>query len=201
MKLALIADIHGNMFAFDAILEDIRRHNVDQLLCLGDVAAGGPQPHEVIQRLRELACPIVMGNTDAWLLEPVLKEHVDTFSKYTQDIEYWSAQQLSAEDKAFIKTFQPTIEWPLDDNKTLLAYHGTPRSFTERLLATTPDAQLDEIFTSTTAQILVGAHTHIQLYRRYRDKIILNPGSVGMPMDRTWPFDAIRNTPGLNMRS
>ncbi len=62
MKLALIADIHGNLFALDAILEDIRHRQIEQVLCLGDVASGGPQPCEVLQRLREISCPI------AWVI-------------------------------------------------------------------------------------------------------------------------------------
>lgn len=65
MQLALIADIHGNLFALDAVLADMRQRNIEQILCLGDVASGGPQPCEVIQRLCEIGCPIVMGNTDA----------------------------------------------------------------------------------------------------------------------------------------
>ena len=62
MKLALIADIHGNLFAFDAVLEDIRQRKIEHILCLGDVVSSGPQPREALQRLREIGCPTVMGN-------------------------------------------------------------------------------------------------------------------------------------------
>jgi predicted phosphodiesterase len=195
MKLALIADIHGNLFAFDAILEDIHQRQIKQILCLGDVASGGPQPCEVIHRLREINCPIVMGNTDAWLLEPCLRQKADQFGQYNQEIEYWCSQQLSEEDQAFLRTFQPTIVWTISETQTLLAYHGSPRSFREQILPTTPDEQLDTIFANVTAQILAGGHTHQQLFRRYRDKLVLNPGSVGMAMDCTHPFSNVRNPP------
>jgi predicted phosphodiesterase len=184
MKLALISDIHGNLFAFDAVLEDIRRRKIEQILCLGDVVSSGPQPREALQRLREIGCPTVMGNTDAWIVEPSLREYPDLYGQNLQDIEYWSSQQLTEEDKAFLSTFQPTIEWPLSEQRTLLAYHGSPRSFLEGIVPTTPMEQLDECFADTTAQILVGGHTHQQLFLRYRDKLVLNPGSVGMPLDR-----------------
>jgi putative phosphoesterase len=195
MKLALIADIHGNLFALDAILEDMRQRQVEQMLCLGDVAAGGPQPCAVLLRLREINCPIVMGNTDAWLLEPCLSQQADLSGQYDQEIRYWCSQQLSEEDKAFLSTFQPTVEWPISETQTLLAYHGSPRSFREKILPTTPDEQLDTIFTGVTAQILAGGHTHQQLFRRYKDKLVLNPGSVGMAMDRTKPLSEVRNPP------
>lgn len=185
MKLALISDIHGNLFAFDAVLEDIRQRKIEHILCLGDIVACGPQPREALARLREIGCPTVMGNTDAWVVEPRLHQHSDQYGQYLQDVEYWSSQQLTDQDKAFISTFEPTIEWPLNEKTTLLAYHGSPRSFLEPIYPTTPTEQLDEYFAnSTTAQILVGGHTHQQLFLRYRDKLVLNPGSVGQPLDR-----------------
>ena len=74
MRIGLIADIHGNLFALDAVLAALARIGMDELICLGDVAALGPQPREVIERLRALRCPVVMGNTDAWHLDPALAE-------------------------------------------------------------------------------------------------------------------------------
>ena len=65
--IALIADIHGNLPALDAVLEELEREGVDQILCLGDVAVG-PQPTETLERVRELGCPVVMGNWDAYFL-------------------------------------------------------------------------------------------------------------------------------------
>lgn len=195
MHLALISDIHGNLVALDAVLADIAPRGIEHILCLGDVAASGPQPREVIARLREICCPIVMGNTDAWLLQPVVKEHTSPFAKRCQDIDLWCITQLSEGDKAFLSTFCPTIEWSLDDRKTLLGYHGSPRSFKEQLFPTTPDEQLAEALAGYQAAILAGGHTHIQMFRRYKTQLVLNPGSVGLPMDRSMPLDEVRNPP------
>lgn len=65
MRIGLIADIHGNLLALEAVLSALGRDGVDDLICLGDVASLGPQPAEVIARLRALGCPVLMGNTDA----------------------------------------------------------------------------------------------------------------------------------------
>src|SRR6266436_7407441 len=68
MRLAVISDIHGECFALDQVLQDIRRQGIEQMVCLGDALQGGSQPAETLTRLRELNCPVVMGNADAWLI-------------------------------------------------------------------------------------------------------------------------------------
>ena len=99
MRLAVISDIHGNLVALEAVLAAITARDIEIIICLGDVAATGPQPQQVIERLRAIGCPVVMGNTDAWLLEPKLEETTDPFAQRIQDIELWGAQQLSTADK------------------------------------------------------------------------------------------------------
>ena len=71
MKIALIADIHGNIVALDAVLAVIEAERPDRVVCLGDVAAKGPAPALVIDRLIERDWIFIMGNTDEWLLRPI----------------------------------------------------------------------------------------------------------------------------------
>ena len=68
MKLAIISDIHANLLALETSLIEIENENVDQIICLGDVAGTGAQPNETVTRLKELQIPIVMGNVDAFIL-------------------------------------------------------------------------------------------------------------------------------------
>ena len=198
MRVAIISDIHGNLVALEAALADIAGQAVDQTVCLGDVALAGPQPHEVSQRLRAVACPVVMGNCDAWMLDPPPPDETKEGDAARLDaIEYWSATRLTEEDKTFFRSFQPTITVPLGEGKTLLCFHGTPRSYDEIIKATTPDSQLDEVFAGVEADVLVGGHTHAQLFRRWRTSLLLNPGSVGLPFDGvppdSGPFPGLRN--------
>ena len=69
MRIALISDIHGNRIALEAVLADIRREGIDSIVCLGDVAAHGPEPKETVDLLRTLDCPVVMGNADAGVFD------------------------------------------------------------------------------------------------------------------------------------
>ena len=72
MRFGLISDIHGNLQALDLVLAELGKTPVDALVCLGDVASLGPQPRQVLARLRQLQIPVVMGNHDNYLLNPQL---------------------------------------------------------------------------------------------------------------------------------
>jgi putative phosphoesterase len=184
MRVALIADIHGNFVALEAVLANIAKERIHQIICLGDVAATGPQPRQVVERLRAIACLVVMGNADAWLLDPKPSNQTDETSRHLAEIDLWCATQLSHADLEYIRTFQPTVEILLDGNTSLLCFHGSPRSNTEIIESTTPEEALDRMLAGFHATVMAGGHTHTQMLRRHRDTIIINPGSVGLPFER-----------------
>src|SRR5579859_7401118 len=109
MDLAIISDIHGNEVALEATLNSIAEQGIETIICLGDVAASGPQPQQVIARLKAVGCPVVMGNTDAWLLKPELHDIPNEAERHLQDIDLWCTQQLSSADRGYLATFQHTI--------------------------------------------------------------------------------------------
>jgi putative phosphoesterase len=181
MRIAIFSDIHGNLVSLEAVLADIEREGIEQMVCLGDVAATGPQPREVLARLRELNIPIVQGNTDEWLLQPQPYEGDSEFHQQIHEMDMWAVAQLTAVDRTFLQTFQPIIEIAIDTDNTLLCFHGTPRHNREIMRATTPDEEVAPMMADYSATILAGGHTHQPMIRRYEDKLILNPGSVGLP--------------------
>ena len=133
MRIALISDIHGNLVALEAALADIQRRGAERIICLGDVAAGGPQPREVIQRLHDLAIPVVMGNTDQWLLNPVPIDADSEEKEQEAARDQWAAAQLTAADTELVLGYQPTLSLDFGHGFTLLCYHGSPRSFNDRI--------------------------------------------------------------------
>lgn len=196
MPVAIISDIHGNLVALDAVLNAIATRKIEQIICLGDVAATGPQPREVIARLQTIGGPVVMGNTDDWLLKPKLKEHDQLDRQRIQEMELWASHQLTPDDRAYLASFQPTISYDLEHGKRLLAYHGSPRSYKEHITPTTPDQDLDAALAGHEADIFVGGHSHMQMLRRHRYSLVVNPGSVGLAFDHAWPFgETARNPP------
>lgn len=181
MRIALISDIHGNLVALHAVLDALEAQFVEKIVCLGDVAIFGPQPRETLQCLRLLACPIVMGNTDAWALRPTVHPIRNENSVRFNDIEFWGAMQLTREDRAFIRTFPSTITLDLGGGATLLCYHGSPRSFDEGIGATTPDTTVEAMLAGFQARVMAGGHTHTPMVRRHQGRLLVNPGSVGLP--------------------
>lgn len=180
--LALLADVHGNLTALDAALADMAQFGPSGVLCLGDVASFGPQPRETLRRLRALNPRMVMGNTDASLLAPRNLTDVEAPNADTAvilDIEAWSAAQLEADDLAYVRTFAPTLGLELA-GLSLLAYHGSPRSYDDPIRASTPDELLDGYFSGEAADLYLGGHTHEPFVRRYYSSLLLNPGSVGL---------------------
>ena len=144
MRIAVISDMHGNDLAFEAVEADIQKQKVDQIVCLGDAIQGGPQPAEVVKRLRKLKCPVVMGNADAWLISG--KETADEGIpperlRKMGDVRNWSLSRLTEEEIDFIANFQPTVTLHLQDNLDLLCFHGSPVSFDDVIL---PAASEDE---------------------------------------------------------
>lgn len=193
MRIAIISDIHGNLPALEAILADLHAQEVEQIVCLGDVAAFGPQPCEVLTRLRALDCPVVMGNTDEWLLNPTPHEARDENSQRVTEVEMWSARQLSAGDLDYLRSFCPTIELSLDGGATLLCFHGSPQSPIDVILPTTPDAGLERMLADCQATVMAGGHTHAQMLRRYGEAALINPGSAGLPYERDLITGRARN--------
>jgi len=180
VRVALISDIHGNDVALRAALACIERVGVDLTVCLGDVATLGPRPRETLAMLRDRRCPCIQGNHDAFLLDPAAARAY-TDAQVVLDAVDWCRAELTTDDLAFVRSFEPAMTLEPLAGATLALFHGSPRSHTEELLATTPPDVLEELLGRDRATVMAGGHTHLQMLRQHRGTIIVNPGSVGMP--------------------
>jgi predicted phosphodiesterase len=186
VRLAILSDIHGNLAALEAALSDLRGRKVEQILCLGDVAATGPQPCEVIELLKPLSWPCVMGNADETLANNIpLKIEYKGMSEEDRrrliQLDEWTRKRLSKHHRDYLSKFRPTITFDPENGPSFLCYHGSPRSNHEGIDAATPEDTLTMYLQGHDADIFAGGHTHAQLFRRFRGSIVVNPGSVGMP--------------------
>ena len=195
MRIAVLSDMHGNNLAFEAVLAEIKGQGADQIVCLGDAIQGGPQPAEVVQNLRALNCPVVIGNADAWLLSGVETgdERIppDRLKKM-EEIRLWSLSQLSDDDRAFIANFQPTVTIPLGGGLELLCFHGSPTSFNDIILPHASKDVFEKYLGAYSDKILAGGHTHAQQVRRSGDLFFFNPGSVGLAYSHYQPDGKFR---------
>jgi putative phosphoesterase len=191
VRVGLISDIHGNRLALDAVLGELEREGVEQLVCLGDVAVG-PQPAEALACIRELGCPVVMGNWDAAFLGDMPLPRDEVGRKLVEIGEWWS-NFLSSADREFMQSFVPTLDLQLDGAQAV-CFHGSPRSFDDWILATTPDPELKAMLDGFEQPVLIGGHTHLQMIRRFEEAVVVNPGSVGLPF-REWGLRPVQISP------
>ena len=194
MRIALISDIHANLVSLEAVLADIAQasidQTIDQTIFLGDLATLGPQPKEVVARLRGLNCACIMGNHDTNLLN-VDRLHADGHPPWYIRAAEWCAAQLEPDDFDYLGSFLPSLSVPLapeNPRASLLCFHGSPDSNTDIIIATTPATEVGDMLAGYQATVMAGGHTHVQMIRRHRETMLVNVGSVGMPVEHM-PFE------------
>lgn len=181
-RIGLIGDIHGNLVALDTVLAQLAAERIDQIVCLGDIAATGPQPHEVTARIRDLGCPTVQGNWDAWMVE--MRAGTRPYEGY-REIDRWCARKLDQRDLHFLDTLPKTLSLALDRDTVLCCFHGSPLSFEQRIDPTTPDDEVAAMLDGISATVFACGHTHGQMIRRYEAGYVINPGSISECWDYT----------------
>lgn len=124
-----------------------------------------------------------MGNTDEDLLAPPEADpKVPPPHPAMAEVNAWVADQLTAKDEAYLETFEPTVEVPLPGQEApLLCFHGSPRSNVDVLLPTTPADDVAEMMGGAGFAVGAGGHTHQPMVRRLGERLLVNPGSVGLP--------------------
>jgi len=193
MRVAAIYDIHGNLPALDAVLDDIRRGGVDQIIVGGDVVPG-PLPRETLARVRDLGIPtrFIYGNGELAVLaqlaanDPAGIMYWGTASgaplpEPHREVLRWTAQQLQPDEAALIAGWPATISIEIDGVGPTLFCHATPRNETEIFTRATPEARLLPVFEGLNESVVVCGHTHMQFDRLVGGTRVVNAGSVGMP--------------------
>jgi putative phosphoesterase len=180
MRIALVSDLHGNALALKQVLSRIAKAGADRIICLGDVATLGPEPERVLELLHESGAVCILGNHDEFMLRPDLVAAYTSIPVLVDSID-WCRARLSTASFDFIRSFRADYELPLNEREALLAFHGTPSSNATDLLATTDADTVEQWIGGSRATVLVGGHTHLQMLRQHRGRLLVNPGSVGMP--------------------
>ena len=173
MRVAAISDIHGNLPALEAVLADIEREGVDEIVVAGD-SVSGPWPAEVFDLLGSNDARIVRGNAD----------RAEEVMAHSSELGAWNADRLGAGRAATVTAWPLTLELTVEELGDVLICHSTPTSDTPIYTRLTPDGELAELLGDVAADVLVCGHTHMQYDRRLATGLrVANPGSVGMPYE------------------
>lgn len=182
MRILLISDIHANSWALHAVEQDAGP--VDQILCGGDTVNYGPRPGAVLDRLRRLDIVTVRGNHDhavAFAADPKASPAKQPLALVMRD---WTRRQLEATDLGWLLSLERRLTRQYAGCRFMLV-HGTPLDplHDYRLTPSASDGLLNDLTQCVKADVLLVGHTHLPLLRRHRDLTIINPGSVGQPLD------------------
>lgn len=182
MRVAAIYDIHGNLPALEAVLQEIEQARVDQLVVGGDVVAG-PMPGETLDRLLNLDMPVqfIKGNADREIVAQMAGENVGAVPDEVLEIIRWVAEQLSPEQGQLLAEWPLTYQAKVEGIGQVLFCHATPRNDTDVFTRLTPEERLLPIFAGVQADLVVCGHTHMQFDRMVGQVRVVNAGSVGMP--------------------
>jgi predicted phosphodiesterase len=207
MRYGLVSDIHSNLAALQAVLGAIEAQGpVDGLLCMGDIVGYGPQPNEVIERIKQYELFSIIGNHDLAVLD---KLPLADFNRDAIDANVWTRYQLLPENIEWLESLEPLAQF---DDKVTLA-HGSPAEPVWEYLTTPFGAARN--FRAFDTQICFIGHTHLPRFFRLKEdtekddeaegldslkvdmhvpepgevfelgeaRVIINPGSVGQPRD------------------
>lgn len=182
MATAALYDIHGNLPALEAVLDEIHQLDVHQIVVGGDVLPG-PMPRETLERLQHLNVPTLSlyGNGEIAVLEQKSGRTPSAVPEPYRPIIHWTAQQLDDTHAHLLASWPPTVHLEIAGLGSVLFCHATPRNENELFTKRTPEARLLPVFESLGASAVVCGHTHMQFDRRVGSVRIVNAGSVGMP--------------------
>jgi predicted phosphodiesterase len=203
MRLAVIADIHGNLAALEAVLADLEAlGGADLTWCLGDLAALGPRPAECVRRIKTLAeanegktFQVIGGNTERYLVNgqrprwpsakdaDKLVELVSTWQTFNTAL-LWNVAQLTFEDYEFLsKTRGKELGHDVEGYGHVIGYHAVPGDDEAFLTPETSDEEARDFLLDREGRLAIGGHIHRQFDRDLGNWRVVNVGSVGMAFD------------------
>jgi putative phosphoesterase len=182
MKVAALYDIHGNLFALEAVLREVRDARVDLIVIGGDVLPG-PMPRETLACLMALDIPVrfIHGNGDRVVAAHMAGGKISEVPEAFREVIHWTGQQLDGNQRQAIAHWPPTCELEIGELGHTLFCHATPRNDTECFTRITGEERLTPVFGTVNAAVVVCGHTHMQFDRTIAGRRVVNAGSVGMP--------------------
>jgi predicted phosphodiesterase len=190
MPVAALYDIHGNLPALEAVLQEIREAGVDRVVVGGDLVPG-PMCRETLRCLLDLDLPVqfIQGNGEAAVLAQMACTDASGVPQQAQAIVRWeAAQQLSPEYERLLTNWPQTLSLEIPGLGEVLFCHATPRSNTEVFTRLTPEDRLLPVFQGLNVPLVICGHTHMQFDRRIGTIRVVNAGSVGAPVGETGAY-------------
>ena len=189
MPVAALYDIHSNLPALEAVLEEVRREHVDRVVIGGDVLLG-PMPRETLACLASLDIPAdyIRGNCEREVLQAKAGTGTSKVPEEYREALRWVGNQLDSDQEQLVASWPLTLRMAIPGLGDVLFCHATPRDDNEIFTRLTPEGVLAPIFDGASAGLVVCGHTHMQFDRMIGRTRVVNAGSVGMPFGETGAY-------------
>jgi predicted phosphodiesterase len=176
LRIAVFSDIHGNVRGLDACLADLAQQGgADIIVGAGDFCVGGPRPREVLQRLADLEARCLCGNTDRY----VARNHLDQVDPQTLQ---WQRAQLGDEWLRWLEALPFSLVFG-DGADGLLVVHANPLHDDVHVWPDADDAFLEGVLAGVEQRTIAFGHLHVPYVRLWRDRMLVNVASAGLPKD------------------
>lgn len=195
MRIAALYDIHGNLPALKAVLKEVEKAKIDQVVVGGDVILG-PMSKQCLDMLLEVKTPIyfIIGNCETSVLDYIKNKPLKNIPENVLKCISWTADQLPKKYIEFLAAWPKTITLNVKELGNVFFCHATPKSETQNFTRLTPIKKLLTIFEGTKEQMIVCGHTHMQFDLNIGKYRISNAGSVGMPFGNPGAYWLILGT-------
>jgi predicted phosphodiesterase len=181
LKIAALYDIHANLPALEAVLEELRSLAVDEVVVGGDVLPG-PMPRETLECLQAIQIParFIYGNGEVAVLDELADRKPRVPDQFRPAIR-WNAEQLDFRSRDWVASWPATLRIGVPGIGPVLFCHATPRNENDIFTGFTPENKLLSFFQGLDVSVVVCGHTHMQFDRMIGSVRVVNAGSVGMP--------------------
>ncbi|MCU0697586.1 MAG: metallophosphoesterase [Myxococcaceae bacterium] len=183
MRVAVLADIHGNLPACEAVLEDIKRQAPDAIVAAGDLCLRGAWPKETFDLLHDACDALLMGNTDCYLAGNYLSGAYREKDHWKTDLLDWTRDQLGAEKTAALGQLAFSTRYSPRKGQDLFVCHANPRNLEDSLEPTLDDHTVRKLLGNLDATALAFGHLHFPYRRRLGRLVMADVASAGIPRD------------------
>jgi predicted phosphodiesterase len=183
MRVAILADIHGNLPACEAVLEDIARVAPDYIVAAGDLALRGAHPKETVELLFDKCNAVLMGNTDCYLAGNYLGGAYRERDHWKTELLEWTRDQLGGAWLQKLSALPFSVRYAPRRGQDLFVCHANPRNLEDSLDPTLDDNALRRFFQHLDAAACAFGHLHFPYRRRVGRLLIADVASAGIPRD------------------
>jgi predicted phosphodiesterase len=180
-RVAILADIHGNLPAFEAALNHAADQNVDQIIVAGDIVIGAPDSIDCWKLALSLNCPILRGNHERYVAHYGTALASPEWSTEKYSPLQWAVSQLESQDCQAMDLLPTNLRLP--DAQDLFIVHASEGNDSDTVVAHTPEEQLSVMFPSAKERYIIRAHNHVGQTRVWKNRFIVTAGSVVLPLD------------------